>query len=352
MPGIKREIKIGIADGHKLFSTALASAISSETAKRKFRYIVLFTASDDYEMIQQLNHCGVPDIVILDIEMPRMDGFQSLEWLRQNKPAIKVIIYTEHDDEALITRAIKNGACRYLVKSPDLDDILDAMDSVSADHISLTENEPGDNSETKREIKIAIVDDHKLLSEGLALAISKAGAERSFDYTVLFTACDGHDMIQQLEHCGDPGVIILDIQMPGMDGFESLDWLRLNKPEIKVIMFTIHDNEELVIRAFRKGACAYFTKDAELSEVLNAVDAASEDDSYKQKINLRDIHNNANRPIRITKMEFRLLYYLMTELTEEEIAVEMQLSRRMITYARQELFEKLKIRSRMQLVCG
>ena len=77
---------------------------------------------------------------------------------------------------------------------------------------------------------VVLVDDHVLLRSGLASLISGFG-----EYEVLFEACSGKDLIRQLKYSRRPDIVLLDINMPDMDGFETACWLKRNFPEIKVL---------------------------------------------------------------------------------------------------------------------
>ena len=115
---------------------------------------------------------------------------------------------------------------------------------------------------------VVLVDDHVLLRSGLASLIRGFG-----EYEVLFEACGGKDLIRQLKYSNRPDIVLLDINMPDMDGFETACWLRRNFPEIKVLALSMYDTDSSVVRMLRNGAKGYILKDIEASELRMALDS-------------------------------------------------------------------------------
>src|ERR671924_1864977 len=100
---------------------------------------------------------------------------------------------------------------------------------------------------TKKNTGIALVDDHVLLRNGLASLI------QSFEgYTVLFEADNGKDLIEQLKTQPPPDIVLLDITMPEMNGYETAAWLKKNKPAIKILVLSMMDNESAVITMLKE----------------------------------------------------------------------------------------------------
>src|SRR3984957_7716079 len=96
---------------------------------------------------------------------------------------------------------------------------------------------------------VVLVDDHVLLRSGLASLIRGFG-----EYDVLFEACSGKDLIRELQWFRRPDIVLLDINMPDMDGFETACWLRRNYPEIKVLALSMSDTGSSVVRMLKNGA--------------------------------------------------------------------------------------------------
>ena len=104
---------------------------------------------------------------------------------------------------------------------------------------------------------IAIVDDHTLFRKGLAALVNLFPG-----YQVLFDASDGADCIRQLEAGLQPDIILMDIAMPGMDGYATTEWVRAHLPAVRVLALSTMDAETAIIRMIRSGARGYVLKDA------------------------------------------------------------------------------------------
>ena len=120
----------------------------------------------------------------------------------------------------------------------------------------------------KNNTSIALVDDHSLLRNGLAALIN------SFEgYTVLFEADNGKDFINQLQTQAVPDIILLDITMPEMNGFETAAWIKQNTPSIKILVLSMMDNDEVVISMLKAGARGYILKDSKPALFKQALDS-------------------------------------------------------------------------------
>ena len=121
-----------------------------------------------------------------------------------------------------------------------------------------------------QDIKIAIVDDHVLFASSLEKLIQTFSG-----YKVVFHAKNGLDLQEQLKTLDDhPDIILLDINMPVMDGNETIIWLTENHPEIKVLALSMHDSEEVILKMLCNGAKGYLLKDIhpeKLKEALSEV---------------------------------------------------------------------------------
>ena len=105
-------------------------------------------------------------------------------------------------------------------------------------------------------IKLAVVDDHLLFRDGLTELINDFS-----EYNVIIEAENGTDFIEQLVTKGTPDIILLDINMKKMDGFETAEWLKEHYPEIKILVLSMYENENAIIRMLRAGARGYVLKD-------------------------------------------------------------------------------------------
>jgi len=151
----------------------------------------------------------------------------------------------------------------------------------------------------------------------------------------------------------------MDINMPEMDGYETCAWLKNNHPEIKVLALSMYDNENAIIRMFKAGAKGYILKDCETRELETALNALASKGFYYSEmvtgklihtINTFDDDDDLKSMIKLTDLEIFFLKLVCSELTYKEIAEKMFKSPRTIDGYRDDLFQKLNIKTRVGLV--
>jgi two-component system, NarL family, invasion response regulator UvrY len=205
-----------------------------------------------------------------------------------------------------------------------------------------------------KNIKVALVDDHVILRNGLAAIVTKLG------YNVLFECSNGTQLMTKLDKTNQPDLILMDINMPEMDGYQTTLWLRNNYPLIKVLALSMYDDEKAIIRMIRNGARGYILKETDMQELKKAIDSVlTKGFHYSDLVTGRLIHsiahndesdNNHSHTLDLNDREIEFLKLACTEMTYKEIALEMHLSPRTIDGYRDALFEKLNIKSRVGLV--
>ena|SRR5687767_11092043 len=201
---------------------------------------------------------------------------------------------------------------------------------------------------------IALADDHVLLRNGLASLI------KNFGHEVLFEANNGEDLIRLIKEGKKPDLILMDINMPVKDGYETSSWLRENYPEIKILALSMLDDENAIIRMIKNGARGYLLKESEPGELRDAINAVLQKGFYySEMVTGRLVHSisghdnesyNSQQVIQLTEREIEFLKFACTEMTYKEIAAEMHLSPRTIDGYRDALFLKLDIKTRTGLV--
>ena len=203
--------------------------------------------------------------------------------------------------------------------------------------------------------RIALVDDHKLLRKGLATLVSQLG------YEVVFQADNGQEFIRQLASNRPPHIVLLDINMPVMDGYETLQWIRGHHPDMRVIALSMYDQETAVIRMLRGGAKGYLMKDDDPDELRRAIEAVLQDRFYHseivssklihnlQKVELPSDPNISHDAVKLGKREIEFLNMICSDLTYKEIAAKMFVSPRTVDGYRDDLFQKLNVKSRVSL---
>src|SRR5690348_17029037 len=127
----------------------------------------------------------------------------------------------------------------------------------------------------EEKIKIAMVDDHVLLRSALAALIN------SFDdCRVVYQSNNGAELIRQLKGNPAPDVVLLDLNMPVMDGFDTAVWLKENLPDVHVLMLTMYDSELTLIRLLQAGVKGFLKKDSDPSELKFAIRAVMQSGYY------------------------------------------------------------------------
>ncbi len=195
-------------------------------------------------------------------------------------------------------------------------------------------------------LRLALVDDHQLLRNSLADLLQSHG------YLVMAQASNGQELINNLKTNIQLDVVLMDVNMPVMDGFETTKWLSDNHPKIKVIALSMYNSEPIIIKMVRAGAKGYLLKDASPNELCKAIKTVHENDFYfNESINsklLITINNNNSHEL--TEREKEFLSHCATDMTYKEIADIMYVSPRTIDGYRDQLFIKLDAKSRTGLV--
>src|SRR5215216_5173225 len=114
MAGANKKIQVAVADDHNLLRNALAKLINSFE-----NYTVLFEANNGKEIKDKLSKHLIPDIVLLDVNMPDMDGYETAQYLHKNHPQVKVLALSMFSDENIIIRMLKLGAKGYILKNAE-----------------------------------------------------------------------------------------------------------------------------------------------------------------------------------------------------------------------------------------
>ncbi|HLZ89830.1 MAG TPA: response regulator transcription factor [Puia sp.] len=207
----------------------------------------------------------------------------------------------------------------------------------------------------KRKPSVALVDDHVMLRAGLANII------RNFEsHEVLFEADNGHQCLDKLQAGLVPSIVLLDINMPGMDGYATALAIRNRFPEVKVLALSMYDSEDSIIRMLRNGARGYILKDSDPSELFAALQDIHEKGYYHSEMissRLIRLVNDLDNPdgqlkqmVTLNEREIEFLKLSCTELTYKEIADKMGVSPRTVDGYRDILFEKLPVKTRVGLV--
>lgn len=197
-------------------------------------------------------------------------------------------------------------------------------------------------------IPIGIVDDHQLFLKSLSLML------KSFKvYDVVAEAVNGKELQEKLQHCAvPPSIMLIDVNMPVMNGIETAKWLSANYPDTKLVALSMNDNDTVIIDMIKAGCCAYLLKEThpdELEKALQEIHAKGFYNADASNINFRRLLQSEKDAVVITEKEKQFLQHACSDLTYKEIAALMFLSERTIDGYRETLFGKLKVQSRVGL---
>lgn len=203
-------------------------------------------------------------------------------------------------------------------------------------------------------VSIAIVDDHRLVAEGLSNLIQR------FDtYEVLFIAENGRDLLDQLQRNTQiPNIVLLDLSMPIMDGFETALQLQKLYPTVRVLALSMTDREDHIVRMVRNGARGYLLKDCRPSEFRQALNDVMTKGYYYSDFLTTKLINNLNTPnghsaatlFNLNERENEFLKIACSELTYIEIADIMCVSPRTVDGYREVVFQKMNVKTRVGMV--
>lgn len=196
-------------------------------------------------------------------------------------------------------------------------------------------------------ISIAIVDDHTLFRNGVAALMNEF-----HELGVIFEAENGEQMQQALRKHPAPDVMLMDINMPVMDGYDATTWLRKNYPKVRVLALSMFEDDQAVIKMIRCGASGYVLKESRPRELLEAIKSIHTKGVYiNEMVSGKLIRSvSDDEKVELTGKELDFLKYCCSELTYKEIADKMNVSPRTVDNYREALFLKLGLKSRTGLV--
>ena len=203
-----------------------------------------------------------------------------------------------------------------------------------------------------RNIRVLICDDHTLFAEGVKSLLRN---EESIE--VVGEAKDGRQAVERVREL-HPNVVLMDISMPDLSGFEATRRLRETDDSVKVLILTMHDDEELVARCLEAGAAGYIMKDAPASQLIYAINAVYKGERYLSPGVLGKVVTgyvrNADRPRtsydRLSAREREILKLLAEGLSVKEIAALLNLSVKTVDVHKYNLMRKIDVHDRTELI--
>lgn len=198
-------------------------------------------------------------------------------------------------------------------------------------------------------VKIMIADDHSMIREGFKNLLELDG-----DIQVIAEAVDGEDCLEKLQLV-KPDVLLLDINMPKKNGLEVLKSLKSRRSKLKVLVLTVHNETEYLMKAVHIGVNGYVLKDSESAELKKAIFTVADGETYIQPslipaLNAKMIETNkdAEKIKSLTKRELDVLKLLAVGMFNKEVGKRLEISERTVKNHVSNIFKKLGVTDRTQ----
>lgn len=198
-------------------------------------------------------------------------------------------------------------------------------------------------------VNVMITDDHSMIREGLKQLLELEG-----DFKVVAEAADGVECISKLEEV-TPDVLLLDINMPNMNGLEVLQKMKEKRIKVKVLVLTIHSEVEYLLKAVDIGVNGYLLKDSESAELKKAINTVVNGENYIQPslipvLNAKMIDRDKDivKIESLTKRELEVLKNLSYGMYNKEIAEKLDISERTVKNHISNIFKKIEVTDRTQ----
>lgn len=198
---------------------------------------------------------------------------------------------------------------------------------------------------------VVIVDDHTLLSQAIAAMVNTFSK-----FKVLYTCKNGQELIDKFSLSPKfiPDVVLMDINMPIMNGIETTEWITKNHEDVNVMALSVEDEEATILKMLKVGAIGYLLKDTEKSILESALVEIAENGFYHTKsvtnLLMKSLSGNRVEEIILKEREITFMKLACSELTYKEVADKMCLSPKTIDGYRDVLFTKLNVKNRVGLV--
>lgn len=202
-----------------------------------------------------------------------------------------------------------------------------------------------------KNIRILLADDHNVLRQGVAQAL-----ETQPDMTVVAQANNGVEAVK-LAQQHQPDVILMDINMPEMDGVEATKQITAVSPHIGIIILTMYRRDDYVFEAIKAGANGYLLKEVELDELLAGIRAVAQGEAVMDPIIAHRVLAELRRPpaktknkTNLTERDIEILHLLTEGLTNQEIADRLHLAEKTVRNRLTQIFRKLHLENRSQAI--
>jgi len=205
---------------------------------------------------------------------------------------------------------------------------------------------------TAMPIRLMLADDHRMLREGLRRSMEDEG------FDVVGEASDGEEAVS-LAGTLQPDVILMDVTMPNVDGVEATRRIRSQWPQVRVVMLTMHADQDVIASAIRAGASGYLVKDCSTDEIAGAVRLATDENatlspdlaaSMLDEVRRLDLPAVPEAERVVTKREEEVLQLIADGCSTSEVAEQLYISQKTVKNHLASIYQKLDARDRTQAV--
>lgn len=199
-------------------------------------------------------------------------------------------------------------------------------------------------------IRILIADDHNLVREGLRQILASAG-----DLLAAAEAVDGDEALARVRS-GDFDLVLLDLSMPGISGIELIKRLRIEKPGLRILVLSMHGEQQYAVRAYKAGACGYLTKDSAPAQLVAAIRKIAAGGIYispagAEQLALGAMPNDAGLPHKtLSDREYGIFRLLVAGTSLTAIAEGLRLSVKTVSTHKTRILQKMNMSSTAELV--
>ncbi len=212
--------------------------------------------------------------------------------------------------------------------------------------------------------RLLLVDDHSIVRDGIRLLLEQADGLQIVD-----EANDGEEALEKLKNLlaegkeSLPDVVLMDISLPGMSGIQTTQLVSKQYKSVRVLMLSMHNNEDYILRSVEAGAYGYILKDSSSDEMIKAIRVIASGEKYysspiasiilsgyMQQLKKGPKNNRPNRTSRLSNKEKEILGYLVDGMSSREIAGKLELSVRTVDNHRANMMRRLQVRNAAELV--
>jgi len=199
-------------------------------------------------------------------------------------------------------------------------------------------------------IRVLIADDHTIMREGLKQLLLAAG-----DLEVAGEARDGHEVLRQVQAL-DFDVLLLDMSMPGKSGMDLIKQVKADKPKLRVLVLSMHQEHQYAVRAIKAGASGYLTKESASTQLVSAIRKVAKGGAFisaevAEQLALGAMpHRDGPPHAALSDREYQIFQLLVSGRTVTDIATQLNLSDKTVSTHKARLMEKLNVGNQTELI--